>query len=571
MAVAGSFPGTMKDDTTTPMADGDSPNQFERDTPVTAERSQAEASIENLRQRGGVFVSAVRATRMPMVLTDPNLPGNPVVFANEAFLKLSGYSMDEVLGQQPHFMNGPNTDPKDAARFTEALRADQDDIIETVQYCKNGTHFIATVLLSAFKDEQGRTLNHFMSWLDVTRRVEAEHEIGELRKLQAALRASEERLAAELESAKILQEVSSLLIKDSDGEELFDRILEAAMEIMHAQFASLQLLNGAEEQLQLISWRNFHPDSAAYWESVDVTTGTSCGSALAHGERVVIPDVDKCETLRGTESLRQYHRSGIKAVQSTPLTSRSGRVIGMMSTHWREICEPDEQRLRLFDTLARQAADFVVRARVEAALRESERHTQTLLAELQHRVRNTLGVVRSIVRRTADNSKTVKDMLAHFQGRLDAFSRVQAALVRNKSGKVDLRSIVDDEMLAHVGLTGKQVDVSGPEILLEPKAAERLSLAIHELTTNAVKHGALTNGGGHIRIDWTTERDGNDEELILNWAETGICGDTSKSPREGFGMELLLRSLPYDVRGKTNLELTDEALEFELRMPLGSR
>src|SRR5690242_18567386 len=115
----------MKDDISTPTPDGHSPNDFERGKTGTNARSNAEAAIEELRQRGGVFVEAVRSTRMPMALTDPNLPGNPIVFANESFLKLSGYSMGEVLGQQPHFMNGPGTDPNDAARFSEAIRADQ--------------------------------------------------------------------------------------------------------------------------------------------------------------------------------------------------------------------------------------------------------------------------------------------------------------------------------------------------------------------------------------------------------------------------------------------------------------
>ena len=160
----------------------------------TAARTRAEGAIEQLRKRGGVFVEAVRATRMPMVLTDPSLPGNPIVFANQAFLKLSGYRMDEVLGQQPHFMNGPATDPRDAAGFEESLRSDQDDIIETSQYRKDGSRFVATVLLSAFKDEEGRVLNHFMSWLDVTRRVQAEASIAELRQAQAEVRESEAQL-----------------------------------------------------------------------------------------------------------------------------------------------------------------------------------------------------------------------------------------------------------------------------------------------------------------------------------------------------------------------------------------
>lgn len=526
---------------------------------------------------------------MPMALTDPNLPGNPIVFANDAFLKLSGYSMTEVLGQRPHFMNGPDTDPKDAARFAESIRADQDDIIETVQYRKNGSRFVATVLLSAFKNEEGNALNHFMSWLDVTRRVDAEDEVADLKRIEAALRESEQRadlaleaaeigmaaleasqaeLASELESAKVLQSVSSLLIEDTKPDELYERIIEAGMAIMHSQFGSLQLLRPDQGKLQLIGWRNFHPDSAAYWQEVEVVTGTSCGSALAHGERVIIPDVDECETLKGTKSLHHYRLSGIKAVQSTPLTARDGTIIGMISTHWREPRMPDERELRLFDVLVRQAADFIERTSTQEALRESERHAKTLLAELQHRVRNTLGVIRSIAKRTAKNSKSVEELLTHFQGRLEAFSRVQAAVTRNADGTVRLSSIIDDELLAHAAHSGKQVHVAGPDISLDPRTAEHLSLAVHELTTNAVKHGALVDGEGLVRISWAKKQNGAGEELVFNWSESGVEIEAGNPLIEGFGMELLCRSLPYDIGGRSSFDVTPTGLRFELRIPL---
>lgn len=173
-----------------------SPNAFERELPDTAARTDAEASIEELRQRGGIFVEAVRATRMAMALTDPNLPGNPIVFANQSFLDLSGYEIEDVLGQQPHFMNGPDTDPADADRFRRILDEDRDGAVETVQYAKDGRRFVATVVLSAFKDDTGRTLNHFLSWTDVTRRVDAEGDVADIRRAQAALQDSEARFRA---------------------------------------------------------------------------------------------------------------------------------------------------------------------------------------------------------------------------------------------------------------------------------------------------------------------------------------------------------------------------------------
>ncbi len=101
----------------------------------------AEGRIEDLRLRGGVFVEAVRVTRMPMVVTDPTLPGNPIVFANAAFLALSGHSMDEVLGQRPHFMDGPDTDPDTVRTFREAIAAGRDETLDILQYRKDGSTF----------------------------------------------------------------------------------------------------------------------------------------------------------------------------------------------------------------------------------------------------------------------------------------------------------------------------------------------------------------------------------------------------------------------------------------------
>lgn len=240
----------------------------------------------------------------------------------------------------------------------------------------------------------------------------------------------------------------------------------------------------------------------------------------------------------------------------------------MVSTHWDELDHlPSRRQLRFLDLLARQAADLLEHRAAGEALRESERHAQTLLAELQHRVRNTLAVIRSIARRTAENSKSAEDMLAHFEGRLDAFSRVQAVLTRKPEARVDLQSLIDDELVAHAAGGGK-VSISGPEVALDAKAAERLSLAIHELTTNAVKHGALSEDSGKIAIDWEMGRTGARDELILSWKESGLDMSGREISHSGFGMELLRQTLPYDLNAETAVALKPTGLCFELKLPL---
>jgi PAS domain S-box-containing protein len=202
-------------------------------------------------------------------------------------------------------------------------------------------------------------------------------------------------------------------------------------------------------------------------------------------------------------------------------------------------------------------------------IRSLYRHQQTLLAELQHRVRNTLAVVRSIARRTAETSDSVEEMAAHLQGRLDAFSRVQSMVTRNPEAGIDLKSLVEDELLAHAAREGERLEIEGEDISFKSRPAETLSLAIHELATNAVKYGALSSGTGRIRVQWIrTEQDGQ-ERLKLVWAESGVDMSASRPDRQGFGLELLQRTLPYDLRAETRVEFGADGIRFTLDMPLG--
>src|SRR5262249_9121744 len=140
---------------------------------------------------------------------------------------------------------------------------------------------------------------------------------------------------------------------------------------MSSDMASMQLLDSERNQLRLLAWKGFHPQSAIFWEWVHLDSVCTCGLALSAGCRVVVPDIETCDSMVGTPDLDEYRRSNIRAVQSTPLISRSGQLLGMISTHWREPHQPTECALRRLDVLARQDTDLIERSRTEAALRES--------------------------------------------------------------------------------------------------------------------------------------------------------------------------------------------------------
>jgi PAS domain-containing protein len=168
-----------------------------------------------------------------------------------------------------------------------------------------------------------------------------------------------------------LHEISTLLIQQGNLESLYNRILGAAMSVMSSGMASMQLLDHERNELRLLAWQGFHPQSAVFWQLVYLDSDCTRGLALSTGCRVVVPDIETCEYMAGTADLDEYRRSNIRTVQSTPLVSHSGQLVGIISTHWRQPHQPAERGLERLDVLARQAADLIERGRAEAVLRES--------------------------------------------------------------------------------------------------------------------------------------------------------------------------------------------------------
>lgn len=157
-------------------------------------------------------------------------------------------------------------------------------------------------------------------------------------------------------------------------------------------------------------------------------------------------------------------------------------------------------------------------------------------------------------------------MEAQVSGRLDAFGRVQAAVTRNPDEGFDLKSLVTDELLAHGLKQGDGLAISGPDLRLNTKTAESISLAVHELATNAVKHNGLGANGGKVSVSWKLAGDGN-PALSFEWKEQSGNGELPKPKRKGFGFELLTRGLPYDLGGETDLKFEPGGVHFRMEVP----
>jgi two-component sensor histidine kinase/PAS domain-containing protein len=220
------------------------------------------------------------------------------------------------------------------------------------------------------------------------------------------------------------------------------------------------------------------------------------------------------------------------------------------------------------------AADITARKEAERereraeALVQVDRVQRVLVAEIQHRSRNLLAIVRSLVAQTLRSSRSLDEAEARIAERLAALSRVHALLSRAEVPSVTVRELVAVELEATVGDAIERVAFEGPEVVLPGRAVRTFSLALHELATNAVKHGALGMGGrGRVRVTWDI-RDGS--RLVLEWVETAARRPASRpSGPRGFGRELIEQALPYELDARTRLDIHDTGVRCTIELPLG--
>lgn len=286
----------------------------------------------------------------------------------------------------------------------------------------------------------------------------------------ASLQESQAELTAELDGAKLLQSVSLVFSNEENIQVLYDKIVDAAAGIMHSQAASLQVFypeHGIGGGLKLLAYKGLDQKSADAWEWVDITAGTPCATAWRTGHRVLVKDVETCDFMISSGSGVAFLQAGFHATQATPLYSRMGKLLGMISTHWHRQFAPSEQQLRLLDVLARQAADLIERRQAEAVLRENRERTLALnreleeadrnknefLSALSHELRNPLAAI-SVGLQLIDNAhhagetgfvmeimKRQMNQLCRLVDDLLDFTRIRCNKIQLKQEKVELNNL----------------------------------------------------------------------------------------------------------------------------------
>ena len=196
--------------------------------------------------------------------------------------------------------------------------------------------------------------------------------------------------------------------------------------------------------------------------------------------------------------------------------------------------------------------------------REAEERQALLAREVDHRAKNAMAIVQSIVRLTKAGS--IASYVSIIEGRIKALSRAHALLSNSRWQGADLDQLVDEELAPYRSSHAGRLSISGPKFLLEPTKAQTLALALHELATNAAKYGALSSASGRLSVEWELQADA----LTIRWQES--AGPEAQIPKvTGFGTKIITGSIERQLGGEVRFEWPAEGLRCTLTVPRGER
>ncbi|SFL75652.1 HWE histidine kinase domain-containing protein [Methylobacterium pseudosasicola] len=216
-----------------------------------------------------------------------------------------------------------------------------------------------------------------------------------------------------------------------------------------------------------------------------------------------------------------------------------------------------------------QIAHWVSAQREVTERREALEHQKLLVRELHHRVKNTLATVQAIMSSTARGSVTMPEFQQAFGGRIASLAKTHTLLTEDRFQSVPFRNLLWAELEPYDDGGQTRIRLEGPEVVLASEFAVPIGMAVHELTTNAAKHGALAEFGGRIEVTWSLDETPDGPRLIWVWNEQD--GPPVALPsREGFGSRLLKRVLSAQVHAEVDIDYDPDGLRVTVSLPLSS-
>lgn len=523
---------------------------------------------------GGEMVYTLTSADYPYRLMIDEMNEGAVSVSPDSLILYSNRNFGGILGLPETSMTGASLRdyvvPELRDQFIEDLEKSRQQGIRREYILKAGTGKDVPVLMSFAKlQPQTNSVNIVVTDLTAQKGMEErlrhakdglEEQVSdrtkELRDSEARLFRILEHSAADLKAMRRLNEIGTRCARDGDDVNgCLEEILNVAIEISGADKGNIQLLDLTSGTLVMLAHRGFDNAFLEFFASVD-EADTACGHAMQSQQRVIVEDITASEIYLGKPSLKMLLDADVRAVQSVPLVSSAGNLLGMISTHFSTPHRPSEQELRLMDLLARQTADYLERKRVEEEreqllsreheLRETAEEANRLkdefLAIMSHELRNPLNVILGYAElllrvdeiKSSENLRRMADAVKRNAVAQSKLIRDLLDLSRLRSGKLELnRETISPVTSIENAIETVRLDAQGKEITIEVQAPGdlvfvkadpvRLEQIIWNLLNNSIK---FTPKGGRIVVRLEEEAD----QIVLTVADNGQGIDSSFLP-----------------------------------------
>ena len=269
---------------------------------------------------------------------------------------------------------------------------------------------------------------------------------------------------------------------------------------------------------------------------------------LASEARFAIPDV--------------LHEHGVQSMVNVVVVGEEGPY-GALEVDAPRHRDFDDEDVAFLETYANLLAGAIERLRGHEALARALSEQRVLAQELAHRVRNTLGLVQALASQTVAEGVGARAYRDAFLGRLGALARAEGLMFEDHTQRIDLAQLAPRAVEPFVAEGPEAVGIEGASLWLPARMGRMLGLVLHELATNATRHGALSVPGGRVRLWWETEAAEEGPRVRLAWSEEGGPAVTPPE-RRGFGTRLLETLAGYELEGCATLEHRPEGLRYEL-------
>lgn len=456
------------------------------------------------------FAAAVSATRMPMIVTDPHQPDNPIIFVNDAFVQLSGYGRDELLGQNCRFLQGPGTNPDDITKVRNAIARRESIEIDLLNYRKDGTSFWNRLLVSPVFNKDGE-LTHFCA---------SQFDVSPERNRLTELSRTQNELEVEIET----------------------RMRDITLTESRLRF----ILNAARMGTWTLDLGNNR-----------LITSAHCRTAF--GRRA--EDTFSYDDLIGSihpDDLERWQNEMRAAIDGMSDFQVEYRLITPMGetrwVDWRGHVACDENDV---PTLLVGVSQNITQRK------EAEEYRKILARELVHRVKNSLATAQAIFTHSLKDATDLADAKRRAIGRIQAMSSAQDMLNQDGWTSADLRLVVEQALQP---FRSYDIRIAGPRIVLDERGVSALSFALYELATNSLKYGALSAEKGSVTIAWTIT-DPALKRFKFHWSE--MNGPTVVTPtRRGFGSTIIEEVTAIEMNGVARMMFNPGGLLFELDAPV---